>query len=186
MVEEETFQFALEYIKEGRGRISSGELVRFMDSDSVQFEYRTTEMTTRYVIIPELKKRGSIIISKHRHGQKQLLSFNNNSEFDRIVTVVNKINSDLANLDDPNKIKTVEGAIKSYDNKWAPSIEFLETHLKILLFQVDTGNHAVENAELLNNKITKAWKNLSLRDGEVKRKIDTLKRYVESKRLGQS
>lgn len=189
MVEEESRQIALEYIKAGRGKISSGDLVRFMDSDSVKFEFRITEMTTRYVIIPELKKRGSIIILKHRHGQKQFLSFNHNSEFDRIVTVVDKINTDLTNLDDPNRFKTVEEAIKNYDENWARAVDFLETHLKILLFNVDSGNHTVENAELLNNKITKAWKNLSLRDGEVTRKINLLKQDVKFKKgqgLGQS
>jgi hypothetical protein len=194
MVEEESVQIALEYIKAGKGKVSSGDLVGYMDSPSVEFKFRTTEMTTRYKIIEELKTRGSIIIPEHRQGQKQLLIFNETSEFDRIIAVVDKINNDVANLEDPNRIKSAEEAIKNYDEYWVNAIKFLETALKLELFNVNKEyyltsepeglkvnrvGHTPENVELLNSKIAKAWMNLSLRDSKVTHDINLLKQYVK-------
>ena len=74
-----------------------------MGSRSVEFEYRTTEMTTRYIIISKLKQRGSIIIPKHRPGQKQYLIFNDKSEFDMIASMADKIKSVIEAIDEPIK-----------------------------------------------------------------------------------
>lgn len=197
MVQEKSLQIALEFIRQGRGKVSSGDLEGYMDSSAVEFNFRTTEMTTRYKIIEELKTRGSIIIPKHRQGQKQLLVFNETSEFDRIIAVVDKINNDVANLEDPNRIKSVEEAIKSYEEYWTKAINFLETALKLELFNVNKEyyitsepeglkvnrvGHTPENIELLNSKIAKAWMNLSLRDSKVTRSINLLKEYAKFNR----
>ena len=99
--EEKSLQIALEYIKAGKGKRTSGELVGYMDSPDIQFEYRTTEMTTRYTIIHRLKERGSIIIPKHRPGQKQYLIFNDKSEFDMIANMTDKIKSVIEAMDGP-------------------------------------------------------------------------------------
>lgn len=101
MVEEKSLQIALEYIKAGKGKRTSGELVRYMDSPDIEFEYRTTEVTTRSTIIPRLKQRDSIIIPKHRPGQKQYLIFNDKSEFDMIASMTDKIKSVIEAMDRP-------------------------------------------------------------------------------------
>lgn len=98
--EEKSLQIALEYIKAGKGKRTSGDLVRYMDND-VEFDYQTTEMTTRYVIISKLKKRGSIIIPKHRPGQKQYLIFNDKSEFELVASMTDKIKSVIEAMDGP-------------------------------------------------------------------------------------
>jgi hypothetical protein len=101
LVDEKSLQIALEYIKAGKGKRTSGELVGYMDSPDIEFEYRTTEMTTRYTIITRLKQRGSIIIPKHRPGQKQYLIFNDKSEFDMIASMTDKIKSGIEAMDGP-------------------------------------------------------------------------------------
>ena len=103
MVEEKSLQIALEYIKAGKGKRTSGDLVRYMDSPDIEFEYRTTEVTTRSTIIPRLKQRDSIIIPKHRPGQKQYLIFNDKSEFDMIASMTDKIKSVIEAMDAPIK-----------------------------------------------------------------------------------
>ena len=99
--EEKSLQIALEYIKAGKGKRTSGDLVRYMGSDQVEFDYQTTEMTTRYVIIPKLKQRDSITIPKHRPGQKQYLIYNDNSEFERVSNMIDKIKSVIEAMDGP-------------------------------------------------------------------------------------
>lgn len=101
MVEEKSLQIALEYIKAGKGKITSGDLVRHMESSEVDFDYQTTEMTTRYVIILKLKQRNSITIPKRRHGQKQYLIYNDNSEFERVASITDKIKSVIDAMDGP-------------------------------------------------------------------------------------
>jgi hypothetical protein len=106
---EESIKIALEYIK-GKGKLVSSELVHYMDSAKVPFDFRTTEMTTRYVIIKELDRRGSIIIPKRRHGQKQFLIFNHKSEYDRIVAVTEKIKKVIEAMDKPIEKLFLQGA----------------------------------------------------------------------------
>ena len=58
-------------------------------------------MTTRSIIIPRLKQRDSIIIPKHRPGQKQYLIFNDKSEFEWVASMTDKIKSVIEAMDGP-------------------------------------------------------------------------------------
>ena len=102
MVEEKSLQIALEYIKAGKGKRTSGDWSDTWIPD-IEFEYQTTEVTTRSTIIPRLKQRDSIIIPKHRPGQKQYLIFNDKSEFDMIASMTDKIKSVIEAMDAPIK-----------------------------------------------------------------------------------
>jgi hypothetical protein len=97
---EKSIKIALEYIK-GKGKLVSSDLVSYMDSAKVPYDFRTTETTTRYVIITELKRRGSITIPKRRHGQKQFLIFNDKSEYDWIVAVTEKVKKVIEAMEEP-------------------------------------------------------------------------------------
>jgi len=101
LVEEKSLQIALEYIKAGKGKRTSGDLVRYMDSPDIEFDYRTTEVTTRYTIIPRLAERGSIKIPKHRPGQKQYLIYNDKSEFELVAGMIDRIKSVIEAMDGP-------------------------------------------------------------------------------------
>jgi hypothetical protein len=118
---------ALNFIRNAGRKIGSSELVEHMQHKA-PWRLRTGESITRQTIIPILKKRGSIIIPRHRPGQKQYLIFNHKSEYDRIVSVTDKIKTVIDAMDEPIErllIQRAEWTAQSDTEEVALGVNFL-------------------------------------------------------------
>lgn len=137
MIDEEAkIQEALNFIRNAGRKVGSSELVEYMQYNA-PWRLRTGESRTRSTIIPKLKKRGSIKISKHRHGQKQLLSFNHKSEFDRIVALTDKIKKVIEAMDKPIENSFLQGAEWASNSsteeavRGAPALQNLQDQIQL-------------------------------------------------------
>ena len=157
-----------------------------MNSEQVPNHFRTTEMTTRYKIIPKLVGREQIEIADYRPGQKQFLSYNPKNRFEALLTWLSELNKQwqFLRLQDPTKIKSETEAIESYEKMWIPNIRGLEQQIKIILFETDSHLRNTNAAKILYDKIFELWKNMSLKDSKITWDIKHLKQYVESKKQG--
>ena len=185
MVEEESIQRALDFIKNSGCKIASSKLVSYMESKDVPFQFRTTEITTRYKIIPELKKRNTIKISKYRHGQRQFLSYNDKSEFYHTLDIITRIENHIKRLHEMMMTgRPLSLIVKEYVETWIPSVKSSDNMLKDLSLHVILGTYTFESANLLNNRISKTWRDVIAKDFEVRMKMDSIRESVKSKKQG--
>ena len=185
MIDEESIQIALNFIKNAGRKVASSELVSYMDSKEVRFLLRTGEITTRYKIIPELKKRNAIKISKYRPGQRQFLSYNDNSEFYNTLDIITGIENNIKQLHEMMMTgRPLSLIVKKYVESWVPSVKSVDNMLRDLSLHVILGTYTSISANLLNNRISKTWRDVIVKDFEVRTKMDSIRESVESKKQG--
>lgn len=152
-----------------------------MKSDKVELPFRLAKVAV-YNAIERLidAKRIRICSEGRRQGQTHFLGINAQSEFDKVIAHISKINNDFGRLHDPRRIKSIPEAIKTYDEVWTPTIKFLEDELKISLFTIRKRIHTDTEAKICYDTILKSMIDLSEKEYKVKRTMETLKKHQSS------
>ena len=128
-------------------------------------------------------KRIRICSEGRPQGQTHYLGINRESEFDKVIAHISKINDDFdrLNKDNPRNIKSITGAIKAYDEVWAPGITFLQDELKVLLFTIRKKINTDTELKICYDKILESMTNLSEKEHRVKTTMEKIRRFQFSR-----
>lgn len=181
----ESENLIVQYIEDNDCKVSKNSVVRYMDeSVKVKPHFRLAKVAV-YKAIDRLieAKRIKICSEGRRQGQTHYLGINRESEFDKVIANISKINNDFGRLQshNPTRIKSIPVAIKVYDEEWTPSIKFLEEELKILLFTIRKKINTETELKMCYDKILESMTDLSEKEYKVKRTMEKLRRFQFSR-----